>query len=62
MACDLGLFADDGCGPDDLPLEQVASLTTTSALAFLESARGVDGASEQVPMDSVEMTWDITVD
>lgn len=56
MACDFGLESDNGCGADDLPLDELAALTNVSALAFLESVRGRSEAIEQLP-STEEMVW-----
>jgi predicted dienelactone hydrolase len=56
MACDFGLEIDNGCGEDDLDLDELATLTNVSTLAFLESVRGQPEALEQLP-STEEMVW-----
>jgi predicted dienelactone hydrolase len=58
MACEFGIESDNGCGPDDLELEQFKGWVNTSALAFLESVRGVEGAMNQLPSAVGELSWE----
>ena len=51
MACDFGIEIDNGCGTDDLDLDELATLTNVSALAFLESIMGNSAALDQLPSD-----------
>ena len=54
------LFAnEDGCGEDYIDLESFTQLVRTAGLAFFESARGVEGAMDQLPVDSSDLVWEI---
>jgi hypothetical protein len=55
------LFSDDdGCGEDYIDEESFTQLVRTSGLAFFESARGVEGSIDQLPMDSPDLIWEST--
>jgi predicted dienelactone hydrolase len=57
IACELGLVGD-GCGDDYLDLDTFTELVNQSSLAFLESARGLDGAIDQLPLESADIVWE----
>ena len=56
IACEL--FSGDGCGDGFLPLEQVIANTNVAVTAFVESARGVQGAEAQIPLGSGVLEWE----
>ena len=47
-------------GTDHLDLDYFAGLVNSSVMAFLEDARGVAGAIDQLPGDSDDLVWEHT--
>lgn len=50
------VYSDDGCGDGFLDLETFTALVNAASLAFLDGARGVDGAFDALP-DDPALAW-----
>lgn len=55
------LETGDGCGPDFVDEATFTSVVDTAAAGFLEGTRGVDGATDRIPLDTTALDVDWTV-
>lgn len=57
IACEVFGDTDDGCGPDDMPIDEATDLINRTVVPFLGMVRGLDGAEEALPRDAEDLGW-----